>query len=249
MCTIICTVRTVLWYVMSIAGTLLILIALFTNTWLEGQLSINNLSSGAQGIMNTVTDIGNNLASGDLANAGLKQVGLFIDCKPITTNAFFENECIPNVETIKTLFTDLDDTKYPHAWRGAVICFVFGLGLMVLTDLFALLTVCCRRCICCSVFTICGSIQSFASILFTLGLIAYPAGWGNDLVKNQYCAGDSNAFVLGDKCTIGMAFWIAVAGTVCTVLASSLAIWAYQSTRSSKCEQAKDEGEHCICLV
>ena len=31
--------------------------------------------------MNTVTDIGNNLASGDLADAGLKQVGLFIDCK------------------------------------------------------------------------------------------------------------------------------------------------------------------------
>ena len=73
------------------------------------------------------------------------------------------------MKTIETLFTDLDDTKYPHAWRGAVICFVFGLGLMVLTDLFALLTVCCRRCICCSVFTICGSIQSFASILFTLG--------------------------------------------------------------------------------
>ena len=89
--------------------------------------------------------------------------------QPITTDAFFENECIPNIKTIETLFTDLDDTKYPHAWRGAVICFVFGLGLMVLTDLFALLTVCCRRCICCSVFTICGSIQSFASILFTLG--------------------------------------------------------------------------------
>ena len=77
------------------------------------------------------------------------------------------------MKTIETLFTDLDDTKYPHAWRGAVICFVFGLGLMVLTDLFALLTVCCRRCICCSVFTICGSIQSFASILFTLGKLVF----------------------------------------------------------------------------
>ena len=48
MCTIICTVRTVLWYVMSIAGTLLILIALFTNTWLEGQLSTTNVLSGAR---------------------------------------------------------------------------------------------------------------------------------------------------------------------------------------------------------
>ena len=89
------------------------------------------------------------------------------------------------MKTIETLFTDLDDTKYPHAWRGAVICFVFGLGLMVLTDLFALLTVCCRRCICCSVFTICGSIQSFASILFTLGkpvFVSYFFGGHADTV-------------------------------------------------------------------
>ena len=53
-------------------------------------------------------------------------------------------------------------------------------------DLFALLTICCRRCICCSVFTVCGSLQSFASILFTLGLIAYAAGWGSKKVS-QVC--------------------------------------------------------------
>jgi len=199
--------------------------------------------------MNTVSDIGSSLSKGDLAGAIHPKVGLFFDCTKMEPDAFFEGECIPKLEEIKSLFTNLDDSKYPHAWRGAVICFVFGLGLMVITDLFALLTVCCRSCFCCSVFTICGSIQSFASILFTLGLIAYPAGWGNDLVKSTICAGNSNAFVLGDKCSIGMAFWIAVAGTVCTVLASSLAIWAYQSTRSHKCEQAKEEGEHCICLV
>jgi len=234
---------------MSIAGTLMILIALFTNTWLEGQIGATNLSNSASGFMDTVTDVGNSLAKGNIGEAAIRKIGLFKDCTQIESKPFFEGECIPNLDTVKSLFTDLDDTNYPHAWRGAVVCFVFGLALMILTDLFALLTVCCRSCICCSVFTICGSIQSFASILFTLGLIAYPAGWGNNMVKNEYCSGESNAFVLGEKCSIGMAFWIAVAGTVCTVLASSLAIWAYQSTRSSKCEQAKDEGEHCICLV
>jgi len=249
MCTIICTVRTVLWYVMSIAGTLMILIALFTNTWLEGQIGTTNLLNSASGFLDTVSDVGNQLSKGNIGEVTLRKIGLFKDCTQIESKPFFEGECIPNLDTVKSLFTDLDDTNYPHAWRGAVVCFVFGLALMILTDLFALLTVCCRSCICCSVFTICGSIQSFASILFTLGLIAYPAGWGNNMVKNEYCSGESNAFVLGEKCSIGMAFWIAVAGTVCTVLASSLAIWAYQSTRSSKCEQAKDEGEHCICLV
>ena len=39
MCTIICTVRSVLWYITSIAGTLLILLALFSNKWLVGHVS------------------------------------------------------------------------------------------------------------------------------------------------------------------------------------------------------------------
>ena len=48
MCTIICTVRTVLWYVMSIAGTLMILVSLFTNKWLEGHLSTTNFASAGK---------------------------------------------------------------------------------------------------------------------------------------------------------------------------------------------------------
>ena len=123
--------------------------------------------------------------------------------------------------------------EYPHAWRGAIVAFGLGLALMVITDLFALLTACCRSCICCSVFTICGSLQTFAGILFALGLVAYPAGWGSKTVKER-CAGNSEPFFLSEDCSIGVGFWIAVAGTVCTVLASSLAIWAYKSTKSNK---------------
>ena len=40
----------------------------------------------------------------------------------------------------------LDNEDYPHAWRGAVVCFTLGLAIMVLTDLFALLTICCTHC-------------------------------------------------------------------------------------------------------
>ena len=36
MCTIIVTIRTVLWAVMTIAGSLMILVSLFTNRWLIG---------------------------------------------------------------------------------------------------------------------------------------------------------------------------------------------------------------------
>lgn len=247
MCTIVVTIRAVLWYVMSLAGTLMILVALFTNKWLEGELRASNLQS-ASGFLDTMKGIGETIRDGDVKNALDRNVGLFLNCKVPDGKKFFEGECIPEWDNIEKLFTDMNDDLYPHAWRGAVVCFVFGLALMVITDLFALMTICCRHCICCSVFTICGSLQSFAGILFVLGLVAYPAGWGSKVVLNNYCGGTSSPFVLGDVCTIGGAFWLAVAGTVCTIISSSLAVWAYQSTRSAKCEERMDQGDNCICL-
>ena len=54
--------------------------------------------------------------------------------------------------------------------------------------------------------------------------------------------------MLGDKCDIGLAFWLALAGTVCTCISSSLAIWAYRSTKTARCEARQHEGDKCICL-
>lgn len=247
MCTIIVTIRSVLWYVVSLAGTLMILVALFTNKWLEGQVTGSNFQS-VDGIFQVAKGIGQTVMDGDIKNVIDKNAGLFLHCKVPEGKKFFEGECIPELDQLEKLFTDLNDDLYPHAWRGAVVCFVFGLTLMVITDLFALMTICCRHCICCSVFTICGSLQSFATILFTLGLVAYPAGWGSKAVADNLCGGNSAPFILGSYCTIGGAFWLAVAGTVACGLASSLAIWAYQSTRSAKCEERMDQGDNCICL-
>ena len=58
-------------------------------------------------------------------------VGLFLHCTQPSGQKFFEGECIPDPNDLKSLFTDLDEDKYPHAWRGAIIAFVLGLGLMV----------------------------------------------------------------------------------------------------------------------
>merc|ERR1711884_300415 len=161
---------------------------------------------------------------------------------------FFEGECVPSLDNLEEIYTDWNTAVYPHAWRGAILCFTLGLFVCILTDLFALLTICCRGCICCSVFTVCGSLQSFATILFTLGLVAYPAGWSNKFINDTFCAGDAGIFQLGPSCKIGFAFWLAVAGTVCTMLASSLAVWAYQSTKSERAEERVSQGEKYICL-
>lgn len=258
----IVTIRTVLWYVMSLAGTLLILVAMFTNKWIEGTFQANSLKSLAESSdpLGTLSNLGNQVASninsavsdGNVNDLIKSNIGLFRQCTdPAAFNdkKFFEGECIPNLDEIKDMFDPdkLDNDDYPHAWRGAVVCFVLGLGIMVLTDLFALLTICCRSCLCCSVFTVCGSFQSVATIAFTLGLVAYPAGWGTKLVQDNYCGPEAGIFQLGD-CEIGFAFWLAVAGTICTMLASSLAIWAYQSTKSDRATERISEGERYICL-
>ena len=47
--------------------------------------------------------------------------------------AFFEGECVPNIDDIKTIYTEWDRNMYPHAWRGAILCFTLGLFVCVLT--------------------------------------------------------------------------------------------------------------------
>ena len=48
MCTIIVTIRSVLWAVMTIVGTLMILVALFTNRWLHGREHMIPRGTGEQ---------------------------------------------------------------------------------------------------------------------------------------------------------------------------------------------------------
>ena len=42
----------------------------------------------------------------------------------------------------------------------------------------------------------CGSVQMFAAVLFSIGLLAYPAGWGSEVIK-QLCGPQADAFILG----------------------------------------------------
>ena len=47
---------------------------------------------------------------------------------------------------------------------------------------------------------------------------------------------------------LGGAYWMAVAGTVCTFLASSLTVFAYKSTKSHKTMYRRQDGERVICV-
>lgn len=248
MCTIIVTIRSVLWAVMTIVGTLMILVALFTNRWLHGQETgkFDSVSAFENGLKN----IGNNLETlvkdgGSVADVLSKNIGIFLDCKEILGQQVFAGECIPDLNMLVNDFRSQDDSDYPHAWKAGIGCFILGLAIMVVTVLLSLCTPCCRSCVCCSVFTICGSFQFFASVFFTLGLVAFPAGWGSERVVDL-CV-DSQPFLAG-HCQIGGAYWMAVAGTVCSYLASVLAVFAYKSTVSVKALNREAVGDRFICV-
>lgn len=242
MCTIIVTIRTVLWAVMTIAGSLMILVSLFTNQWLIGGLTIP--TSGGS-ILSTFNNALGKVTDGSSSFSTTLTYGIFLDCVKPEGNLIFEGECIPDLEKLEEQMMSENDAEFPHAWKGGIACFVVGLSIMVLTVLLSLLTPCLRHCICCSVFTFCGSVQSFSAILFTLGLIAFPAGWGSAKVTD--ICGPSQPFTLGD-CQIGGAYWLAVAGTVCTYLASSLTVFAYKSTKSHKTQYRRQDGDRFICV-
>jgi len=229
---------------MTIAGSLMILVSLFTNRWLIGGFQVPSDAESAGSLLTSgfdkVTDAFNGRGFDDKI-----AIGIFLNCVKPEGNLIFEGECIPSLKELEKQFLSNDDNVYPHAWKGGVGCFTLGLAIMVFTVLLALLTPCCRSCLCCSVFTFCGSVQMFAAVLFSLGLLAYPAGWRSKQVTN--ICGGSDAFILGN-CHIGGAYWMAVAGTICTALASSLTVFAYKSTKSSKTTTRRHEGDKFICV-
>ena len=56
MCTIIVTIRSVLWAVMTIAGSLMILVSLFTNRWLIGGFHTPTSASSGVDMFNNALD-------------------------------------------------------------------------------------------------------------------------------------------------------------------------------------------------
>ena len=91
MCTLIVTIRTVLWYVMSLAGTLLILVACFTDRWLH-RPSLQERLTDMEG---TVLDSWNSIA--------------FLDDKIMNYWYIWKWFIIDFVETGKNVITSASD--------------------------------------------------------------------------------------------------------------------------------------------
>ena len=79
MCTIIVTIRSVLWAVMTIAGSLMILVSLFTNRWLIGGFQVPSSANSFTNSFNSALDKFGDIASGRPIDDKVA-VGIFLDC-------------------------------------------------------------------------------------------------------------------------------------------------------------------------
>lgn len=139
--------------------------------WLIGGFQVPTSANSFSSSFNSALDKFGDIASGRPIDDKVA-VGIFLDCvKPegslvsVTPAEFtryllflvsqiFEGECIPRLDELVKQIKSEDDNVFPHAWKGGIGCFTLGLTIMILTVLLALLTPCCRYCMCCSVFMV-----------------------------------------------------------------------------------------------
>lgn len=89
------------------------------------------------------------------------------------------------------------------------------------------------------------------ALFLVIGLVLYPAGWGNEIV-DELCTRKSiqkpGAFELND-CTLGWAFYAVLGGTLSSFLCSLLSAQAEKSTSTNEVQDEILDGKTFICLI
>lgn len=89
------------------------------------------------------------------------------------------------------------------------------------------------------------------ALFLVIGLVLYPAGWGNEIV-DELCTRKPiqkpGCFVLND-CTLGWAFYAVLGGTLSSFLCSLLSAQAEKSTSTDEVQDEISDGKTFICLI
>lgn len=232
MCYVIVTSRTLLWTLLTIATTLAMLAAVVTPSWLIGAPRRPGFRSKYA-------------VKGDLMERELYSptLGIYNRCIKIhKINQIYSDNCAPFVTSF-----GMPSEQFPNFWKAALVFFACGLALMVFTVITSLLGCCVRSIVRKSIFTVSGTIQAIAGLLYILGLMLYPAGWGSKRV-HIICGDQAEPYSLGD-CTLGLAFYLAIGSTLVTFICSVLSVQAEISTSTDKVQDEILEGKTLICLM
>lgn len=228
---VIVTSRTLLWTLLTVATALSMLAAVITPAWLVGAPKRPLIRGRLSGV--TVRP----------PQLYRPSIGLYNRCVKLhQIDELFTDNCAPFVSSLS-----MPSDEFPTAWKAALAFFAGGLALMAATVLSSLLGCCVRSVLKKSIFTVSGTIQAIAGLMFLLGLLLYPAGWGSRRV-HTVCGPHSEPFMLGG-CSLGWAFYLAMGSTLVTFVCSVLSVQAEVSTSSDKVQDEILEGKNLICLL
>uniref|UniRef100_A0A0A9YAI8 Lipoma HMGIC fusion partner-like 2 protein n=1 Tax=Lygus hesperus TaxID=30085 RepID=A0A0A9YAI8_LYGHE len=217
---VIVTSVSLLWILLTIVTTLTVFSALLTPKWLIGPQRI-------------LRDNGTTVSSGP------PTVGVFNRCTHINNH----RQC--GIFAMDGLATD--SNVFPTLWKISLVFFALGVTIMAFTAMAAVLSCCMQSVNKKSIFTVTGSIQAFAGILYILGMVMYSSGWGSSRVI-RLCGEEAHAFYLGD-CSIGWSVYSAILGTILTFITACLSVSAERTTSSDKVNQHVEKGETLVCLL
>ena len=138
------------------------------------------------------------------------------------------------------------------AWKACIVFLAVGVALHGVSSLLAACSLCKQIVKQKSLLTVAGAIQGIAGLFLVLALVLYPAGWKDNSKVERLCYKETpymgtKAFKIGD-CTMGVAFYFAIAGTLGSFFCSLCAIVADRSVFSSKVQDEILEGKKLICL-
>ncbi|KAF4532256.1 hypothetical protein B566_EDAN004343 [Ephemera danica] len=226
-CYVIVTSRSLLWLLLTLVSTLAVLSAVLTPRWIVGPSISHALKP---------LDTGESVS-----RLYSRTLGLFTRCTLISGR----EQCA----SFAGMTQDQADggAGFPGPWQASLTFLVLGLILGVLTTLAALLG-CCIQAVCAnkSLFHVAGAAQGAAGVLYILGIMLFPFGFGSERVR-RICGEDADIYFLGD-CSFGWSFYAAVVGILGTFICAVLSHQAESATSSDRVQEEIDEGKNLICL-
>lgn len=121
-----------------------------------------------------------------------------------------------------------------------------GFTMLAITVLLTLSTCFRQSCIGKSLHTITGAFQMVAGIAVLISLFLHPLAWDSKRMI-LLCGTEVEPYYLGD-CSIGWAYWMAIAGTVMSFICAGISLTAERANMSPRVKRRIEEGEKLVCV-
>ncbi|XP_059480301.1 LHFPL tetraspan subfamily member 2a protein-like [Neocloeon triangulifer] len=234
-CFVIITTRSLLWTLLTLVSTLAVLSSILTARWLVGPEHKYHYN------VTTVTEINSkkSYAVEEQVKWYGRTLGIFTRCTLIKGR----EHCAP--------FVGLKEAEggagFPIPWQVALVFLTLGVLTGIVTTMAALLG-CCVQAVCGkkSLFSVAGAAQAAAGLLYVVGLMMFPFGFGSERVQ-RLCGHGSAVFYLED-CTLGWSFYVALLGIIGTFICAVLSSLADKAMSSDRIQEEIDDGKILICL-